>query len=134
MQGPLDSVLVTLARQYGMAQPVDDLLYSDLYGKLAGQIQTGQYLGKEKVDGKKCDHLAFTQLGVSWQVWIEEGRKPAPRKLVVTYDNAPGRPQYWIMINKWETPAFMGDRDFKAKLPDGAMSTSMTSLTGQAGQ
>jgi hypothetical protein len=132
MKGSLDSDMDTLARQYGMAQPVEDLLYSDIDARLAPKIQSGQFLGREEVAGHTCSHLAFKQAEVSWQVWIDEGLKPVPWRLVIRYDSAPGRPQYTLLITKFETPIFMPDSDFKAKLPDGAVSASITSLTGQA--
>ena len=132
MKGSLDSVMDTLARQYGMAQPVEDLLYSDINARLAGKIQAGQFLGREKVAGHTCNHVAYKQADLSWQAWIEEGDKPVPWRLVISYDSAPGRPKYTLLITKFETPILMPDEGFKAKLPDGAMLASMTSLTGQA--
>jgi hypothetical protein len=126
----------TLARKYGMAQPVEDLLYSDINARLAPKIQSGQFLGRENVTGHACNHLAFKQAGISWQVWIDAGDKPVPWKLVVSYDSAPSRPEYTLLITDFETPALMQDSEFKANLPDGAMSTSITALTAQppAGQ
>jgi hypothetical protein len=131
MQGPLDAVMDTLAKQYGMAQPVEDLLYSDINARLAPNIQAGQFLGRELVADYNCYHLAFSQPGVSWQIWIEEGNRPIPRRVVISYDNAPGRPQYALVVSNWETPLSMPDSDFKVQLPQGAVSTSMTTLTGQ---
>jgi hypothetical protein len=133
MTGSLDSVMDTLAQQYGMAQPVEDLLYSDINARLLGKIQSGQSLGREAVAGHKCNHLAFKQANLSWEVWIEEGLKPVPWRLVVSYDSSPGRPKYTLLITKLETPILMPDLEFKAKLPAGAVSASLTSLTGQAG-
>jgi hypothetical protein len=131
MQGPLDAAMDNAARQYAMAPPGADLLYSDVYARLSGRIKSGQYLGKEKVDGTQCDHLAFTQSDVSWQIWVEDGIKPAPRRFVISYDNAPGRPKYWLMIAKWETPVIMRGVDFKPSIPDGATSVGITTLIGR---
>ena len=131
MQGTLDTVLQNMGEEYGMAQPVDDLLYSDIDTRLAGKIETGQYVGTERVADKKCAHLAFTQFGINWEIWIEQGDEPAPRRVVITYVNTPSRPQYTLLITKWETPAVLWGADFKAKIPDDATSASMLTLTGQ---
>lgn len=133
MLGSLDSVMDTLARQYGMAQPVEDLLYSDINARLAPKIQSGQFLGTETVAGHNCSHLAFKQADLNWQVWIDEADKPIPWRLVITYDNTPGRPRYTLLVTGFETPALMPDDGFKANLPDGAMSASVMSLIGQTG-
>lgn len=134
MAGTLDSVLTQMGQQYGMAQPADELLYSDINAQLAGKISTGQYLGKERVMDAKCHHLAFTQVGVNWEIWIEEGDRRIPRKLVITYVGTPGRPQYTLLITKWDDPWIMSDSDFKANIPPGATSASMLTLAGQAPQ
>lgn len=131
MQGPLDAVLDKVAQQYGMAAPGSDLLYSDVYAHLSSKIQAGQYLDEEYVQGHKCSHLAFTQANLAWQIWIGEGDKPVPWKVVITYASAPGRPQYQLLVTRWETPVIMRGADFEARIPAGAMSASMTTLTGQ---
>ena len=136
MQGPLDAVMDQLSQKYGMAQPVEDLLYSDIYGRLMPKLQTGQYIGQEMMSGRLCHHLAFTQPGISWQIWIQGGDKPAPQKLVITYDTTPGRPRYSLWISTLEAPPSIPDSVFQAVLPDGAVSATLSALTGQtpAGQ
>jgi hypothetical protein len=132
MKGPLDSVLDKLATEYGIAQPADDLLYSDIYKRFAPKIQLGRYLGPDTIADVKCDHLAFTQADANWEIWIEQSDRPVPRKLVITYEKEPGRPQYTLLITKWETPAAIPDSEFKIDLPANAASASVLSLTGQA--
>jgi hypothetical protein len=132
MSGSLDSALEQMAKQYGMAQPADDLLYNDLYAVVYPQLQTGQYLGKDWVDGHRCDHVAYTQFGVHWELWVEDGMRAIPRKLVVTYVGTPGRPQYVMRITDFDTPVLMWGADYSGNPPPGATSASMLSLTGVA--
>jgi len=33
------------------------------------------------VEGVRCDNLAFRAPNVDWQIWIQEGPEPLPRKL-----------------------------------------------------
>ncbi len=130
MSGSLDSVLEQMAKQYGMAQPADELLYTNMYANLSGLLQTGQYLGKDWVDGHRCDHAAYTQLGLNWEIWMEDGSRPIPRKLVITYVGTPGRPQYVLRIKDFDTPVVMWGADYSGNPPSGATSTSMLQLTG----
>jgi hypothetical protein len=66
-------------------------------------------LGTVTVLGVSCQHLAFTQANIDWQVWIEDGPMPTPKKIVITYKDEEGSPQYTALFSKW---------DFDTKLPD----------------
>ena len=40
-----------------------------------------------------CHHLAFEQATIDWQLWIDAGKDPLPRKLVITYKTEDEVPQ-----------------------------------------
>jgi hypothetical protein len=97
----IDDMLDTLAQKYGMVVPLADLLISDPYKTLAPLLRSGQYLGTGYVFDTKCDHLAFRQTSVDWQIWIEQGATPVPRKVVITYKDSPANLQYTAYLSKW---------------------------------
>jgi hypothetical protein len=132
MQGTLDSVMDKLAQQYGMTLPVEDLLYSDVYSRLAPMIQTGQFLGPDTVAGRVCNHFAYAQAGVSWQLWVDAGDQPVPRKIVISYDSTPGRPKCTLLVARWDAVLQGSDDEFKVTLPEGAVQASITMLAVQA--
>lgn len=41
-----------------------------------------------------CRHLAFRHPKVDRQVWIEEGERALPRRVVINYKDEPGQPQF----------------------------------------
>ena len=88
-----------------MEVPIADLLLSSAYSKLAGELVDAKKVGLEVVDGVECDHLAFRSIDVDWQVWIEIGVRPIPRKYVVTSRAVTGWPQYTLHISDWKTEA-----------------------------
>ena len=47
-----------------------------------------------------CDHYAFRQADVDWQVWIERGKRALPCKIVITTTQDPAQPQYSAVL-KW---------------------------------
>ena len=47
-------------------------------------IQSAIYIGPTKIDGVPYDHYAFRNVDVDWQIWIQQGEKPLPGKLVIT--------------------------------------------------
>ena len=57
-------------------------------------VQSGYLVGARPVNGTACHHLAFSQEAIDWQIWIEDGPMPLPRRLVLTYKDEPGAPQY----------------------------------------
>ena len=58
--------------------------------------------GSDLVEGVLCDHLAFSRDDTDWQVWIEAGERPVPRKLVITSIDLPGTPQFGVVITSFE--------------------------------
>ena len=39
--------------------------------------------GQDFIDDDLCDHYAFRQGKIDWQIWITTGSKPLPRKVVI---------------------------------------------------
>jgi hypothetical protein len=98
----IDAALNEIDTNYSFVVPLADFIHSDPYQALAGKIKTGYYLGKSTIGGISAHHLAFSQENIDWQIWIEDGKRPLPRKLVITYKNLPGSPQYSAIFSGWE--------------------------------
>ena len=58
-------------------------------------------------------HLAFRTAKVDWQIWIEDGRAPLPRKLVITYKLVPGAPVFRLELSDWDVSARLPDATFE---------------------
>lgn len=110
-------------RDHGVFLPLAELVIGDAYADAMKHTVRGSYIGIHDVDGTPCHHLAFVSRDFDWQLWLETGKTPVPRKLVVTFKNEPGSPQYVANLMDWELDAKLRDADFAATLPDGAIST-----------
>ena len=55
------------------------------------------------IDGIACEHLAFRNFDTDWQLWVEMGERPIPRKLVVTSKTMNSAPQYTLRVKQWKT-------------------------------
>ena len=108
----IDQTLDMLAQKYGMAIALADLVFADPYKCLIENVRTGQYLGTGYVLDTKCHHLAFRQAAVDWQIWIEDGDKPLPRKVVITFKESPAHPQYTAFLSNWNLSAELPDSAF----------------------
>ncbi len=105
----LDQALDAASDRFGIEMPLEDLVVSDPYQSAMQKIVSGRDIGPVTVLGTPCEHLAFSLGSVDWQIWIEDGVKPVPRKIVITYKDEEGTPEYTAIFSHW---------DFQTKLPD----------------
>ena len=122
-----DAMAGKLASEYGVVLPLADLLFPDPYKVMTADVLSGTYVGEHEVDGVKCAHLMFRQQNIDWQVWIEQGKTPLLRKLVIDYKQEAGRPQFSAVLSNWKLSA-PPDGTFKAELPEGAKRVEMSEL------
>ncbi len=116
----IDSAVDLVFEKYGFSVPIADLVYSDPYKVLMQEAQSGFVVGQHMVDGTKCNHLAFSQEEIDWQIWIQDGPRPVPRKLLITYKNEPGCPQYTARLSGWDFKPHLSDHSFTFHAPEGA--------------
>lgn len=105
---------------FGSSVPVADFLYPDPYRTLSESVLTGFVVGEHSVNGIRSHHLAFTQETIDWQIWVEVGPRPVPRKLVITYREEPGSPQYIAELSEWNFEPRLSEHYFTFHPPDGA--------------
>ena len=74
-------------------------------------ITSALHIGPATIGGIPTNHYAFRQEGVDWQVWIEKGKTPLPRKLVITTTGEEGQPQY-VSVLKWNLSPNVSDKVF----------------------
>jgi hypothetical protein len=118
--GTIDALLDDLAKRYDMTVPLGDFFVADPYKALSSETETGQYIGRAKVGGTDCHHLAFTQAEIDWEIWIDASGKPLPKKLVITYKKLPGSPRYSVTMLDWNTDPDTPAGLFEFKPPEGA--------------
>lgn len=99
----IDATITMLSEKYGLVAPLSDLLYADPCKELLANVRTGDCVGVHTAAGLACDHLAFTQKNADWQLWVEKGKSPLPRKVVITDKNGMGWPQYAATFTDWDT-------------------------------
>ena len=93
--------------------PGSDLIYKDAFERLTQGLTSAFVVGKSVVGGVRCDHLAFRNAEVDWQIWIQEGAKPLPRKFIVTSKRVPGSPQFVVVLSKWDAAPKITDATFR---------------------
>lgn len=100
--GSVDQLFHALREGRGIALPGADLLMTNSYDMLMADVTEAKYIGRGVVNGVECEHLAFRNFDTDWQLWVEVGERPFPRKMVVTSKTINGAPQYTIRIKSWK--------------------------------
>lgn len=118
--GSLDQAMDVASERFGIAMPLEDFIRSDPHKDFLQKVTSGADIGPVTVMGVPCEHLAFSQDNIDWQVWIENGARPVPRKFVITYKDEPGSPQYTAIFSNWDFATKLPDFVFKFEPPAGA--------------
>ncbi len=67
-----------------------------------------------------CDHLALRGEKEDVQVWIARGDEPVPRRIVISYREMEGRPQFCAQFIEWDFSPDLSDTTFTFSPPEGA--------------
>ena len=81
--------------------PLADLFAWGTDRSPAANLKGAINLGPSMVKGVKCDHYAFHQADVDWELWIEQGPQPLPRKMVITTTTEKTQPQH-VAVLTWD--------------------------------
>jgi hypothetical protein len=100
--------------------PAGDLLYGNAYEILMTDVTQGFVVGKGIVEGARCDHFAFRAPHVDLQVWIQEGKEPLIRKMVITTRDVVNAPQFSVVATRWNLKPQLTDKTFSFVPPAGA--------------
>jgi hypothetical protein len=128
--GTIDEALDFARNNLDLYAPGSDLIYADAYNILTEDMVSGLYVGESVVDGTKCHHLAFRNNEVDWQIWIEIGDKPLPRKFIVTSKWMTGAPQFTVITRNWDLSPKISDNAFTFMPPEDARQIDFISLPG----
>ena len=118
--GSLDKVMDVACERFGITMPLEDFIRSDPHKDFLQKVTIGNDIGPVNVMGVACEHLAFSQDNIDWQVWIENGVRPVPRKFVITYKDEPDSPQFTAIFSNWDFETKLPDFVFKFEPPEGA--------------
>jgi hypothetical protein len=124
----IDATLDKLQDEYGVVLPLVDILYADPYAVLMEDVTYGRYLGLHLAAGVPCHHLVFAQETIEWQIWIDAGDQPLPRKFVITYVDEPGEPQYGATIRRWNLDPTFPESLFTFEAPEGAQKVDVKAI------
>jgi hypothetical protein len=116
-----------LEARYGVQVPLSDLF---LWGTAAApldKIESAMNAGQDIIGRDLCDHYAFRQGKIDWQIWMTTGEAPLPRKLVITNRADEARPQS-VSYLAWNLKPTFKDAVFKFTPPSDAQAIGIRPL------
>jgi hypothetical protein len=81
-------------------------------------------VGTSSIDGVQCDQYAFREGEIDWQIWIQRGDQPVPRKVVIIDRTDEARPAYVARLT-WNTSAQFTKATFAFSPPKDAKAIHM---------
>jgi hypothetical protein len=98
-----------LSNKYGIELPLVDLFEWGTNDSNIKKIKAAIDINPSTVDGVTCEQYAFRQEGVDWQLWVQLGQFPLPRKLVIRILTDDAKPQHREVLTWNLAPSFSED-------------------------
>ncbi|HVU51275.1 MAG TPA: DUF2092 domain-containing protein [Polyangia bacterium] len=115
----LGELVDVLEQKYGVDLPLADLFRLGTNEGQLAQIRGATLVGTSTVKGSACSHYAFHQADVDWELWIQDGAQPLPRKLVITTTTEKSQPQHTSVLS-WNLSPNLEDQMFVFTPPPGS--------------
>jgi len=116
----LDGMLDHIRARLGIEPPAADLLYSDVFNGLTADVTQARYISPSVIGGAKTHHLAFRGKEVDFQIWIEDGERPLPRKYLIVTKETEGAPEFGVELSNWNVSAKLNAAMFTFAPPPNA--------------
>ena len=98
--------LDTISTRFGISLPLEDLFrWNDPSNPRRESLTSGFWVGPATIDGVETDQYAFRGPDTDWQIWIQKGDQPLPRKLVIVDRTDPALPAYTARLTWTVNPA-----------------------------
>ena len=122
--GTIDDAIVFFVRDLHMRLPLAMLLLTTAPQELARRTQSIEIIEKTHVLGTPAVHLAGRAATVDYQIWVADSDKPLPLRLVLTYKQSPGQPQFRAQFTDWNSAPLLTDATFAFTPPAGAQNVA----------
>lgn len=126
--GTIDEAMRYFTEDLQMRLPLSELFSTDIPRLFKDRVRDLAYIDTAAIDGGSCDHLAARTDTVDFQVWIEQGEMPLPKRTIIAYNDAAGEPHFWAQFKEWDLAPEISEAVFTIKPPKGAEQIPFVSL------
>jgi hypothetical protein len=119
--GTIEGLVPTMRDKLGFTPALAPLLVADVVPAMLGRLRSGYTVGRAMTRGVPTTHLAFREEHLDLQVWISEEGAPKIERIVLTYREEAGAPQFSAAFTDWNFDARAVDADFAFTPPAGSV-------------
>jgi hypothetical protein len=120
-QGTIQAMMEELVGRLGIDFPLADFLTEAPNKAFLTGVTAGRVVGTVMIDGSPYLHLFFTQPpGIELELWLSKNDQSLPKRLIVTYRNLPGQPNFIAEFSDWNFDIHPSDAEFAFQPPPGA--------------
>jgi len=104
VSGPIatiDEMLEFVTTKAHINFPSADFMYSNPYAVMTKNLTHAIVVGPSMVNGVPCEHFAYMEPGLNWEIWIENGKRALPLRMAMTYKQVPNFPRFMIEYKDW---------------------------------
>jgi hypothetical protein len=130
--GTIDQSIVHFVSDLGMRLPLSLLLMTRMPAELEARVTSLDYVERTNILGAPTHHLAARTKDIDFQVWVTDGDKPVPLRVVLTYKTVPGHPQFRAQLSEWNFAPAIKDATFAAQIPAGAQKVAFAAQLQRA--
>lgn len=113
----IDEMLEFVTSKAHINFPSADFMYSNPYAVMTKNLTHAIVVGPSMVNGVPCEHFAFMEPGLNWEIWIENGKRALPLRLAMTYKQVPNFPRFMIEYKDWNLDPKLNADIFVFKAP-----------------
>jgi len=99
--GDVDHAILFFLNDLRLKFPLAMMFVTKLPSELESRVRSVSFVERDDTMDVPCIHLAARTDEVDFQIWIPSQDAPLPRRVVITYKNEPGQPQFRADFSNW---------------------------------
>src|SRR5206468_1011402 len=117
-EGTIEAMMKEAMGRLGVDFPLADFLTEAPDKAFLTGISSGRVVDTVTIDGSPYLHLFFAQPpGIELELWLAKNDQSPPKRLIVTYRNLPGQPNFTAEFSDWNFNIHPSDADFAFQPP-----------------
>jgi hypothetical protein len=116
----IEGALEKAQEDFDLRVALADLASPKLCDLIFSGGQEPRNLGVSRVRGLTSHHMVLDRKEKRFQIWIETGDRPLPRKIVITDKKLSGSPQWTAYLNHWNVLSKVNESMFAFVPPRGS--------------
>ncbi len=118
--GSVDDAVKHLVGTLNIPLPLARMFRTSIPAELEQLVEEIEYVELNTLTDVDTDHLAVRTGDVDFQIWIARGKEPLPRRIVISYKNFKGQPQFRADFSNWNLSAKAAKMPFTYPPPKNA--------------